>query len=172
MQNVDGPDPAAEDTVQAAFRAGVQGAPVGVAAFGLAEDQAAFVAETAPPMGVSVAHVARSVRMAGLTDAEGAYGTGRVLRRLAQLLDQVGAPGSVMRQFQDNLAGAVVIHRMRAGKRAWSEDDTVQMVLEMWDRIFGERDAVRARLSDLLTADDGRRRQVEKRSMFRLAWKR
>jgi hypothetical protein len=157
---------AVDDAVQAAFRAGVRGVPVGLAAFGLGED--------APPYasGPSEAVIVATERLAGLTDAQGAYGTGRVLRRLAQLLDRVGAPPAIARQFRDNLAAAVVTHRMRGSRQGWSEDDTVQMVLEMWDRMFGEGDEVRSKLEAMLVADDPRPGTPKKRSLFKLAWKR
>ncbi len=157
---------ATDDAVQAAFRAGVRGVPVGLAAFGLAEDAPGFAG------GASESLVAQTQRLPGLTDAEGAYGTGRVLRRLAQLLDQVDAPPAIARQFRDNLAAAVVTHRMRGRNQGWSEDDTVQMVLEMWDRVFGETDATRTKLTELLTADDARPGTPKKRTLFQLAWKR
>jgi hypothetical protein len=167
MEKTDRPVMARDDAVQAAFRAGVRGAPVGLAAFGLAEDHApSFMS------GASETLVAATERLPGLTDAEGAYGTGRVLRRLAQLLDRVGAPPEIARQFRDNLAGAVVTHRMRGMRQGWSEDDTVQMVLEMWDRVFGEADATRTRLAELLVADDARPGTAKKRTLFNLAWKR
>ncbi|WP_027134994.1 hypothetical protein [Geminicoccus roseus] len=166
METTDRPGQATDDAVQAAFRAGVRGAPVGLAAYGLAEDHAPFAS------GPSEALMAETRRLPGLTDAEGAYGTGRVLRRLALLLDRVGAPPSIARQFRDNLAGAVVTHRMRRQRQGWSEDDTVQMVLEMWDRVFGEADATRTRLAEMLTADDMRPGAPKKRSLFSLAWRR
>ena len=166
IKRVDQSPAAADDPVQAAFRAGVRGAPVGLAAFGLAEDMAPYAG------GASEALVAATERMAGLTDTQGAYGTGRVLRRLAMLLDRVGAPPEIARQFRDNLAAAVVTNRMRGTQHGWSEDDTVQMVLEMWDRVFGEGDEMRVRLQAMLVADDHRPGAPRKRSLFKLAWKR
>jgi hypothetical protein len=166
MKLAERPAMAVDDAVQEAFRAGVRGAPVGLAAYGLAEDHVGFVG------GPNEAVMAATRRLPGLTDAAGAYGTGRVLRRLAQLLDRVGAPASIGGQFRDNLAAAVVTHRMRRTRRPWGEEDTVQMVLEMWDRMFGESDATRSRLADLLTADDPRKGTPKKRTLFNLAWKR
>ena len=167
MERADRTGLVGEDTVQAAFRAGVRGAPVGLAAFGLADDLSPFA------QGANEALVASTERMAGLTDTEGAYGTGRVLRRLAVLLDRVGAPPEIARQFRDNLSAAVVTNRMRGSSRqAWGEDDTAQMVLEMWDRVFGEGDATRARLHDMLVADDHRAGMPKKRALFKFAWKR
>lgn len=157
---------ATDDAVQAAFRAGVRGAPVGLAAFGLAEDHTPFT------KGANEGLVMATLRMPGLTSTEGAYGTGRVLRRLALLLDRVGAPAEISRQFRDNLSAAIITHRMRRPLQTWNEDDTVEMVLEMWDRIFGEADATRARLADMLVADDARPNAPKKRSLFKFAWKR
>ena len=157
---------AIDELAQAAFRAGVSGASRSARngrIQGLAEAGTSFA------RGPNVALIASTPRLAGLTDPDGAYGTGRVLYQLAILLDRVRAPEMIARQFRDNLAAAVVTHRMRGAARAWDEEDTVAMVLEMWDRIFGRDDPMRARLRETLilppaqpAADAARKRSLFK----------
>lgn len=118
--------------VQEAFRRGVRGARLDpVAADGLAEESAPFAA------GANEGALLALPRMAGLTDAHAAYETGRALRMIAQLFDRVGAPERIGRQFLDNLAGAVVIERMRGCARPWGAADTVDMFVELYARVLG-----------------------------------
>ena len=90
--------------------------------------------------------------MAGLADAHAAYETGRALRLIVQLFDRAGAPERVGRQFLDNLAGAVVIERMRGRARPWGAADTVDMFVEMYARVLGsdqdELDRIRRAVMD------------------------
>jgi hypothetical protein len=133
--------------VQEAFRRGVRGAPFDlVAANGLAEAPAPFAT------GANEGALLALSRMAGLTDAHGAYETGRALRLIVQLFDRAGAPERVGRQFLDNLAGAVVIERMRGRARPWGAADTVDMFAELYARVLGsaqgEIDQIRRAVMD------------------------
>jgi hypothetical protein len=94
-------------------------------------------------------------RLSGLSDVTGAYETGRVLRRVARLLDAVQAPSSVGRQFRDNVAAALVAHRSRQRPEAWDGAATADMFMEMYGRIIGFDDAVFARVrASLLEPDE------------------
>lgn len=118
--------------VQEGFRRGVRGLPLEPGApNGLAEAAGTFGS------GANEDALLSMPRLAGLTDAHAAYETGRALRMIVQLFDRVGAPERVGRQFLDNLAGAVVIERMRGRARPWSAADTVDMFVEMYARILG-----------------------------------
>ena len=92
--------------------------------------------------------------MSGLSDINGAYETGRVLRRVARLLDAVRAPPSVGRQFRDNVAAALVAHRSRQRPEAWDGAATVDMFMEMYGRIIGFDDAIFARVRATLLEPD------------------
>jgi hypothetical protein len=142
--------------VQAAFRCGVRGAPLApMPANGLAEEAAPFV------VGANEGALLALPRMAGLTDARAAYETGRALRLIVQLFDRVGAPERVGRQFLDNLAGAVVIERMRGKARPWGAADTVDMFVEMYARVLGsgqdEIDRIRRAVMDYAVGEGGGR---------------
>ncbi len=118
--------------VQEAFRRGVRGAQLDVQpANGLAEDAGAFT------HGANAEALMALPRMAGLADPHAAYETGRALRMIMQLFDRAGAPERVGRQFLDNLAGAVVIERMRGSARPWGAADTVDMFVELYARVLG-----------------------------------
>ena len=58
---------------------------------------------------------------------------------IVRLFDQAGAPERVGRQFIDNLAGAVVVEHMRGRPRPWGAADTVDMFVELYARILGDR---------------------------------
>lgn len=117
------------------------------------------LAEAAVPWGSgpNEAAVLETRRLAGLTDAVGAYETGRVLRRVARLLDEVRAPASVGEQFRDNVAAALVAHRSRRRPEAWNGAATADMFMEMYGRILGFDDArfARVRAALLEFAADG-----------------
>lgn len=140
--------------VQEAFRRGVRGSPLAQLAHadGLAEEAAPFIA------GANEGALLALPRMAGLTDAQAAYETGRALRLIVQLFDRVGAPERIGRQFLDNLAGAVVIERMRGCARPWGAADTVEMFLEMYARVLGsgqdEIDRIRKAVMDFAVGDE------------------
>lgn len=125
---------------QEAFRIGLTEAPSTAPAGGLAEAAAGWAG------GPNEAALLETGRLSGLSDAAGAYETGRVLRRVARLLDQVRAPSSVGRQFRDNVAAALVAHRSRQRPEAWDGAATADMFMEMYGRIIGFDDAVFARL--------------------------
>src|SRR4051794_675141 len=91
---------------QEAFRQGMSDRPGGNGA-GLAEAATPWAA------GPNESLLLATARLPGLADAEGAFETGRVLRRIAQLLDAAHAPDSVVRQFRDNVAAALLAHRSR-----------------------------------------------------------
>jgi hypothetical protein len=124
---------------QEAFRIGLTEAPTARGA-GLAEAAASWAG------GPNEAVLLETVRLSGLSDAAAAYETGRVLRRVARLLDAVQAPSSVGRQFRDNVAAALVAHRSRQRPEAWDGAATADMFMEMYGRIIGFDDAVFARL--------------------------
>ena len=142
--------------VQEAFRRGVRGAPLAVdSGNGLAEEAATFAG------GANEGALLALPRMAGLTDAHGAYETGRALRLIVQLFDRARAPERVGRQFLDNLAGAVVIERMRGRARPWGAADTVDMFIEMYARVLGsgqdEIDRIRRAVMDYAVGELGSR---------------
>ena len=119
--------------VQAAFRAGLMGRP-------MREPAATGLAEAAPPAwagGPNEGLLADLTRLPGLTDARAAFAAGRATRRIMQLFDQAGAPGSVGRQFLDNLRAAVAAEHMRDRTTVWGGSDTVAMFMEMYTRILG-----------------------------------
>ena len=116
--------------VQEAFRRGARGMSLAVGD-GLAEEPAGFAA------GANEAALLEMPRLAGLTEPHAAYETGRALRRIAHLFDRAGAPDRIGRQFLDNLAGAVVIERMRGHTRPWGAAETVDMFVELYARILG-----------------------------------
>lgn len=139
---------------QAAFRAGLSGRAFGerAAASGLAEEAASFLA------GRNEELIVATTRLAGLSEPRAAYETGRVLRAIAKLFDQAGAPPSVGEQFRDNLAAAVITHHMRRTPRHWGAEDTVGMFMEMYRRILGEDESTWPKVRDallLFAKDDG-----------------
>ena len=71
------------------------------------------------------------------------------------------APERVGRQFLDNLAGAVVIERMRGRARPWGAADTVDMFIEMYARVLGsgqdEIDRIRRAVMDYAVGELGSR---------------
>lgn len=121
--------------VQEAFRRGARGAPLREPdADGLAENQQPFAG------GPNEAMLLACSRLAGLADVGAAYETGRALRQIVRLLDRAGAPDRVGREFLDNLAGAVVIERMRGRAQLWDAADTVEMFLELYARVLGSNE--------------------------------
>jgi hypothetical protein len=139
------------DDPQEAFRAGLtQGStsPAGDVA-----GKAPGLAEAAAPWaGPNEAVLLETSRLSGLSDVVGAYETGRVLRRVARLLDEVRAPASVGEQFRDNVAAALMAHRARQRPEAWDGAATADMFMEMYGRILGFDDAVFARVRAALLA--------------------
>jgi hypothetical protein len=132
--------------VQAAFRAGLMGRP-------MREPAAMGLAEAAPPAwtaGPNEGLLADLTRLPGLTDARAAFAAGRATRRIMQLFDQAGAPGSVGRQFLDNLRAAVATQHMRDRTAIWGGSDTVAMFMEMYTRILGEDGTSRSRVESSL----------------------
>ena len=120
---------------QEAFRIGLTEAAGAVRGHGLAEAAPAWAG------GPNEAMLLETGRLSGLSDAAGAYETGRVLRRVARLLDAVRAPSSVGRQFRDNVAAALLAHRSRQRPEAWDGEATADMFMEMYGRIIGFDDA-------------------------------
>lgn len=138
--------------VQAAFRAGLEGrgykdaaSPAG--APGLAEAPAGWFAGPNEELSASLD------RLPGLGEPRSAYATGRAVRRVLRLFDQAGAPGSVGRQFLDNLRAAVTAQRMRDKRVVWGGADTVAMFMEMYARILGEGGADFAQIEATLLQD-------------------
>ena len=137
--------------VQVAFRRGARGRPLQPPKLdGLAEDNAPFAA------GANEQALLDLTRLPGLTDAHAAYETGRALQRVMQLFDQAGAPERVGREFLANLAGAVVVDHMRGTCRPWGAAETVDMFVELYARILGDRpaelDALRRTVMDYAVA--------------------
>lgn len=93
-------------------------------------------------------------RLPGLGHWRQAFEAGRALRAIAMLLDQAGAPVHVAREFRENLASAVMTHRMRKIRQAWGGADTIDMFMEMYERVLGADDLkaylVRQRLDDFV----------------------
>lgn len=144
--------------VQEAFRRGASGHPLGSTdADGLAETSAPYAA------GLNEQALLALQRLPGLTDAHAAYETGRALRRVMQLFDQAGAPERVGREFLANLGGAVVVDHMRGARRAWGAAETVDMLVELYARILGGReaelDALRRTVMDYAVAESEPQRQ-------------
>jgi len=138
--------------VQVAFRRGARGRPLQPPKLdGLAEDTAPFAA------GANEQALLDLTRLPGLTDAHAAYETGRALQRVMQLFDQAGAPKRVGREFLANLAGAVVVDHMRGTRRPWGAAETVDMFVELYARILGDRpaelDALRRTVMDYAVAE-------------------
>jgi hypothetical protein len=119
---------------QEAFRLGL-GQPAAEPGGGLREAAAAWTA------GPNEECLLGTARLPGLADARGAYETGRVLRRIAQLLDAAKAPASVGIQFRDNVVAALLAHRSRGRAAPWGGEATVDMFMEMYGRILGFEDA-------------------------------
>lgn len=118
--------------VQVAFRRGARGRPLQPPKLdGLAEDTATFDA------GANEQALLGLTRLPGLTDPHAAYETGRALQRIMQLFDRANAPDRVGREFLANLAGAVVIGRMRGLRHAWGATETVDMFVELYARTLG-----------------------------------
>ncbi|MCB1882663.1 MAG: hypothetical protein KDG89_01510 [Geminicoccaceae bacterium] len=135
-----------QDDPQRAFRAGVLGQPFtgGRRAGGLSEDGL--------PLGPGESLVFAMHRLAGLSEPKGAFETGRALRLIAVLFDKAGAPPRVVEQFRDDLAAAVITHRLRRDGRPWGLADTVDMFLEMYRHIFGGGEADLAAIGAYLKA--------------------
>jgi hypothetical protein len=119
---------------QEAFRLGLAQPPAGHGP-GLAEPGSTWAA------GPNEETLLATVRLPGLADARGAYETGRVLRRIAQLLDAARAPAAVGVQFRDNVVAALLAHRSRGRAVPWGGEATVDMFMEMYGRILGFEDA-------------------------------
>lgn len=119
-----------QEEVDRAFRAGLEGLPDWRGEAGLAEAAASFAA------GPNEEVVLELRRLPGLVDAREAHAVGRVLRRIARLLDRAGAPARVGREFRDNLRAAVIARRSRPGARPWTAADTVEMFVELYARVL------------------------------------
>jgi hypothetical protein len=118
---------------------------------GLAEDTAPFAA------GNNEQALLDLTRLPGLTDPHAAYETGRALQRVMQLFDQAGAPERIGREFLANLSGAVVVDHMRGSRRPWGATETVDMFVELYARVLGDRpaelDALRRTVMDYAVAE-------------------
>lgn len=121
-------------SIQEAFRRGVRGEPWRLAG------PLRGLAEAAPfASGPNEAVLMQLERLPGLADPRAAYETGRALRMILRLFDQANAPASTGRQFVDNLAAASMAHYMRRTGRSWGAADTIDMFLDMYERILGPR---------------------------------
>ncbi|SNB53067.1 hypothetical protein SAMN07250955_101328 [Arboricoccus pini] len=81
--------------------------------------------------------MAEMQRLPGLVASGDAFRTGRSLRAIGKLLDRAGAPPSVGRQFIDNLVAAIITHHMRRTGFGWTETETIEMFMELYDRVLG-----------------------------------
>lgn len=122
----------AQADAQAAFRAGLLGEPIDRSGRELAEAPAPFA------RGPNEEVVLATRRLPGLTEPQAAFEVGRLLRAVARLFDQAGAPAVVGQQFRDNLASAVITHAMRRTARPWLVEDAVDMFMEMYARILSD----------------------------------
>lgn len=126
-----------QQAVDRAFRAGLLEAGDS-GATGLSEDSS---------VGAGELLVLGTRRLAGIDDPQAAYETGRVLRMIARLFDAARAPATVSEQFRDNLQAAIMSHHMRRSGKSWRCRDTIDMFIEMYERVLtpkpGELDAVR-----------------------------
>ncbi|MFO1068673.1 MAG: hypothetical protein U1E14_09135 [Geminicoccaceae bacterium] len=136
------------DDPQEAFRAGLGALPSGRAGAGpgLGDAGARW------PGGPNESMMVATPRLSGLGDVRGAWETGRVLRRIAQLLDQAGAPEAVGRQFRDNVAAALMVQRTRKRGTPWDGAATVDMFMEVYGRVLGFDDAAFAAVRSALLA--------------------
>lgn len=138
-------DPAADD--RAAFRLGLLGRPLDEPLPpGLAESGALYAA------GPNEAVITGTHRLPGLVGLRAAWETGRALRGIGLLLDRAGAPERVGRQFRDDVGAAVAAHRLRRLGRAWGAAETIEMFVEVWERVLGQNDPTAAELRRRLTA--------------------
>ena len=136
------------DDPQEAFRSGLGAVPSGRAGAGPGLAEAAGRWAGGPNESMMVA----TPRLSGLSDVRGAWETGRVLRRIAQLLDQAGAPEAVGRQFRDNVAAALMVQRTRKRGTPWDGAATVDMFMEVYGRVLGFDDAAFAAVRQALLA--------------------
>ncbi|MCC0014659.1 MAG: hypothetical protein H6877_15355 [Rhodobiaceae bacterium] len=131
-----------QQAVDRAFRAGLLEGD-SEAARGLREDSS---------LGAGELLIMSTKRLAGLDDPQSAYETGRVLRLVAKLFDRARAPSVVSEQFRDNLSAAIMTHHMRKTRRSWKVEDTIEMFIEMYERILtpagDELDLIRRYLQD------------------------
>jgi hypothetical protein len=153
-------DPQAEDRL--AFRQGLLGRPLGERLpAGLAEGGAVWAA------GPNEATIAGTPRLPGLVGLRASWETGRALRAIGLLLDRAGAPERIGAQFRDDVGAAVAAHRLRRLGRAWGAADTVEMFVEVWERVLGRDDPaapeLRRRLLDFAAGDDA---ALERRTPF------
>lgn len=117
------------EEVDRAFRAGLTGL-AGWRDPGLAEAPVPFAA------GPNEEAMLELRRLPGLAHPREAFEVGRVLRRIARLLDRAGAPARVGREFRDNLRAAAIARRSRPGAPPWTAADTVEMFVELYARVL------------------------------------
>ena len=131
---------------QRAFLAGVRGEAYDSSgdADGLAESAGLWIS------GPNERMVLAMQRFPGLLAPRSAFETGRVLRAIARLFDQAGAPTRVFEQFRDNLVAAVIGQAMRRGTPPWGADETVEMFMELYGRVLGSQDGALLQVKDAL----------------------
>ncbi len=81
-------------------------------------------------------------RLPGLADPGAAFEVGRALSAIARLFDRARAPALMVEQFRDNLVGAAIAQRGRPERngrcrRGWNLHDTIEMFVEMHERLLG-----------------------------------
>ncbi|HRY24881.1 MAG: hypothetical protein H6852_17535 [Geminicoccaceae bacterium] len=87
--------------------------------------------------------VLRMQRLPGLVEPGAAFEVGRALRAIARLFDRAAAPVVMVEQFRDNLVGAAIAQRGRLERngrcrRGWNLQDTIEMFVEMYERLLGQ----------------------------------
>lgn len=87
--------------------------------------------------GANERQVAEMKRLPGIDSAIDAFRIGRALRAIGKLLDRAGAPAGMGRQFIDNVMAAIITHHMRRTGSKWTEVETIDMFVELYERILG-----------------------------------
>lgn len=109
-----------ETATRAAFRAGVKGMRY------TEHPDPGFdvpVATDTTP-GPNERHFETVERLAGLSDPEAAFETGRALRMIGHILDSQGSPVEHGRHFLSQLGSAVLTFAMRGKRQPWGAEDT------------------------------------------------
>jgi hypothetical protein len=63
-------------------------------------------------------------RLAGLSNPEAAFETGRALRMIGHILDSQGSPVEIGRQFLSEVSNAALSFAMRGERQPWGAEDT------------------------------------------------
>ena len=89
---------------------------------------------TTPP--VRTSGTSRPIeRLAGLSDPEAAFETGRALRMIGHILDSQSSPVEHGRQFQAQLSNAILTFAMRGERQPWGAEDTAFVFGEIFKAV-------------------------------------